>query len=107
MPLKECRLPAKTPSKVDFVRALPPSLSAKEVIAKAKAKGIKITAAYVYVIRSQGGIKKRGKPGPKPRSAAGDAGIDRQFIGLALEIGFGRAQQLLDDARARIRHAIG
>lgn len=94
-------------SKADFVRSLPPALSAKEVIAKAKERGIKITAAYVYVIRSQNGTKKRGKPGPKPRSGASHGGMERQFIALALEMGFGRAQHLLDDARTRIRHAIG
>ncbi len=39
-------------SKSGFVRALPATLSAKEVVAQAKAKGIVLSDAYVYKIRS-------------------------------------------------------
>lgn len=36
-----------------FVLSLPPSLNAKEVVEKAKGAGVKVSEAYVYVIRSQ------------------------------------------------------
>jgi len=97
-------------SKAAFVRALPSTMSAKEVIEKAKAAGHKLTAAYVYVIRSKGGSTAGGKRGSKlgrPRGGNGSNGTaERSLINAALELGFGRARQLLDAAQARIRRSI-
>jgi hypothetical protein len=42
----------KTPSKSAFVRGLPATLPAKEVVAKAKAAGLTLSDRYVHVIRS-------------------------------------------------------
>lgn len=47
-------------SKSGFVRDLPTTLSAKEVVAQAKGKGIVLSEAYVYKIRS--GSKRRATP---------------------------------------------
>ena len=43
---------SKVPSKSAFVRGLPATLPAKEVVAKAKAAGLTISDRYVHVIRS-------------------------------------------------------
>jgi hypothetical protein len=48
-----------TPSKSDFVRSQPATLSATEVLAKAKAAGLKLTPQLVYKVR--GSTKTNGK----------------------------------------------
>jgi len=99
---------ASKQSKAAFVRSLPPSMPAKDVIEKAKAAGHKLSPAYVYVIRSKGSSKsKGGKPGPKAgRGRMGGGGAERALIDAALELGFGRARQVLDAAQTRIRQSI-
>jgi hypothetical protein len=89
-------------SKASFVRSLPRSLSAKEVVAKAKAAGVKLSTAYVYVLRSKAGTTK-GKPGRKPRAMNGNA--EEQFVTLALDIGIGRTAELLGNVRNAARAA--
>src|SRR5688572_9754402 len=49
-------------NKSAFVRGLPSTLSASEVIAKGKAEGIKLTAAQVYTVRAN--AKRAGSKGP-------------------------------------------
>jgi hypothetical protein len=100
-----------TKSKAAFVRSLPRTMSAKEVIAKAKAAGLKLSPAYIYVIRSKTSGPGKGsraagggRPGPKPKNGKG---LESQFIGLALDIGFGRAQELLNSTKAAVQRTIG
>jgi hypothetical protein len=81
-------------------------MSAKEVIAKAKAAGLKLSPAYIYVIRSKSGPSSKapkagGKPGPKPKNGRA---LEHQFIDLALDLGFGRAQELLNNTKAALRN---
>src|SRR4051812_30080258 len=86
-------------SKAEFVRSLPPSLPAREVIAKAKAAGLSLSSAYVYVLRSSN--KKRGAKGAKSSSGRGpgrprsDASVEGQFFSLVLDLGLLRAEALL------------
>lgn len=62
-------LPAKKAvNKSAFIRAQPASLSAKEVVAKAKSAGFTVTDAFVYTIRSQA-KKAKAPKGPKPAGA--------------------------------------
>ena len=100
-----------TKSKAAFVRSLPRTMCAKEVIAKAKTAGLKLSPAYIYVIRSKTSGPSKGpkaagggKPGPKPKNGKG---LESQFIGLALDIGFGRAQELLNSTKAAVQRTIG
>ena len=62
------------PSKTEFVLGLPRELSAKDVVVKAKEKGLKLSEAYVYKIRSAspGGSAKGGssRGGAPKRGAA-------------------------------------
>ena len=86
-------------SKASFVRSLPRTLTAKEVVQRAKAAGMRLSTAYVYVLRSKaaGGSRPNGlKRGPKPKG-----GLEHQFVNLVLEVGIARASELL----ARVRSA--
>lgn len=90
------------------MRSLPADLPASQVIARAQANGMKLTPAYVYVIRSKSSTKANGKHGPsvKGSGARGGDAQERTFVDLALQLGFSRAQALLDDARASIQRAV-
>jgi hypothetical protein len=98
---------SKTQSKAAFVRSLPSDLPASQVIARAQANGMKLTPAYVYVIRSKSGAKSNGKThGVKAVGMRGGSAQERTFVDLALQLGFSRAQSLLDDARTSIHRAV-
>jgi hypothetical protein len=108
---------AKTKSarvnKSAWIRSQPPSLSAKEVVDKAKGEGIVLSLAQVYTARStakrQGAARrgtaaaaapstaKRGPGRPKGTGASPISGdLRRQFVTLAVRIGTDEAQRLLD-----------
>jgi|SRR5580658_9630957 hypothetical protein len=55
--MPRAKTPKNTPSKSDFVRAQPATLSATEVLAKAKEAGLKITPQLVYKVRSDANAK--------------------------------------------------
>lgn len=113
-------MPAKknTPhgqSKAAFVRSLPPTTPAKEVVAKAKAVGIELDAGYVYNIRSTSKSSAK-KKSAKAKAAAsyptngGSAKATRDTSGtesllkaVGAEVGLGRAIQILEAERARVR----
>lgn len=94
------------PNRSAFIRSMP-SAPVAEVIAAAKKQGIKnLKAGLVYAVRAadKKGPKPNGlKPGPKPKAGRKPkAGVEQQFIDLALELGIGRASDLL----ARVREAV-
>jgi hypothetical protein len=93
-------MPKKDATKAAFVRGLPDNMPAKDVVEKAKEAGLKLTTAYVYVIRSQarGGGKKR-KNGASPR-ASKDAQV--RLIAAASELGISRSIDLLTEEKARL-----
>jgi hypothetical protein len=51
----------KTPNKSDFIRSLPATLSAAEVVAKAKAAGTTILPGLVYEVRRKAKARTKGK----------------------------------------------
>lgn len=69
------RRPGGAETKAGFVRSLPASVSAKEVVEQAKERGFEISEGYVYAIRSK--LKEKpakpavvtGKRGRKPKEA--------------------------------------
>ena len=93
-------MPKLNGTKASFVRNLPADMSAKDVVDKAKEAGLKLTPAYVYVIRSQarGGGKKR-KNGASPR-ASKDA--QARLIAAASELGISRSIEVLAAEKARL-----
>ncbi len=111
-------------SKADFIRSQPAHLSAKEVIARAKAAGIKVGENYVYALRPAGrkpakakkaapvakatakkaATKNRTAPVATPAPAASRASSsDAEFARLVLNLGFERVDALL----ARIKKTLG
>ncbi len=89
-------------TKADFVRALPEAMPAKDVVEKAKEAGLKLSPAYVYVIRSQGrnGAKKDKAP-KAPRPHAGKA-AEARLIAAASELGLSRSIEVLQAEKARL-----
>jgi hypothetical protein len=127
MPKKKTSSPAKKNSaensksinKTAFVLELPADMSAKEVIDKGKAAGIKLTDRYVYSIRSKAKVRggapaRRGRPrgtGAKGGAAGGRSGasgaLESRFFDVALDLGLSKAEALLSNLRARVKQAIG
>jgi hypothetical protein len=111
---------SKVTNKTAFVLGLPASMSAKEVIDKGKAAGIKLTDRYVYSIRSKAKVRgtttpaRRGRPPKnalpgltgKPGRTSGSGSLDAQFVDLALDLGLSRAEGLLSALRSRVKQAI-
>jgi alanyl-tRNA synthetase len=109
--------PAAEPkrSKADFVRSQPADTTANEVVQAAKKVGIKLSSAYVYVIRSSD--KKSGKAAPraqkvtaaKPASKAvaeASSGSEQAFRRLVVALGVERATGLLADVKKRLEQVI-
>ena len=97
-------------NKSAFVRGLPASLSAVEVITRARAKGIKLSAAQVYTIRANARRKADTPSLPRLRGIALSAGTrgrrgggdsESAFLQMALELGLVRAESILGSLRDR------
>jgi hypothetical protein len=104
-------------SKADFVRAHP-NLSPKEIVAKAKAEGIKFGVGYVYNVRgydktvgkrpvaaTKGASKPVATIGRRSSSTSG-AKAENVLKAVAAEIGLGRAIEILAGERAKVRAVI-
>jgi hypothetical protein len=109
------KIEKKRINKSAFVRGLPLTLSAAEVVAAAKKSGIKISEKYCYNARSKArtanGTAKR-KPGRPPSKVNGSkvaAGVSRDesvFLDMALDMGLGRAEALLKRVRGALATAL-
>jgi len=115
--------PAKI-TKASFVRGIPSSVPAKEVVAKAKAAGMTLSEKHVYVIRSD--AKKRSKKrggalkstsassapstasaAPKSSSSSSGGGSNEtNFRKLVLAIGIPKAKSLVSDVERRLNELI-
>ena len=99
----------KHTTKAAFVRSLPATMSAAEVVAEAHKAGIKISPAHVYVIRSNANksIKRENgrsrRTSGRPTAAAPRAGLEQQLEALIMDLGFARAEQLLGSIRKAAR----
>jgi hypothetical protein len=114
-PAAPTKAPAAKINKSAFVRSLPRSMPAKEVVAKAKAQGITISVPLVYIARAQA-KKKTGKRGPgRPRKNAAiaastsvsTAGVEGLLRAAAAEIGLSRAIEILNEQRESVRRVLG
>ncbi len=90
--------------KAAFVRGLPRSLPASEVVDRAAEKGMVMSKAYVHNIRSAANkaaralMAKEGKKtvkGPKPR-------LEKQFRELVVTLGPSRAKKLLSQVETSL-----
>jgi hypothetical protein len=113
-------------NKSAFIRSIPLTTPANDVVKLAAEKGIKINAGLVYAVRSsdknKGGAPKR-KPGRPPKSASAQPAMPNtvklsvpskgdlrhQFVSIAVRIGTDEAQRLLDslvDVQTQIGKAV-
>jgi len=96
-------------SKAAFVRGLPASTPAKEVVAKAKALGLTLSVNYVYNIRGAAKTRRvavRAGAGV-PRPIAGAPGAESLLKAVAAEVGLAKAIEILAGERARVRAVLG
>lgn len=101
-------------NKSKFITDLPTTMPAKDVVAKAKSAGIKLSEKYVYNIRAKAKARggKPGKPGrPKGSKRANGAtvhsGDETSFVTVAIAIGVTRARELLDGIVASGKSVFG
>jgi len=91
----------------DFVRSMPASARAGDVVTAGAAKGLKFTANLVYAVRAAakkgGGPVARASRGARPVAATGS---EAAFRKLAFELGIGRARSLLEELEARLGQLI-
>jgi hypothetical protein len=104
-------------SKADFVRAHA-TLSPKEVVAKAKAEGVKFDVAYVYRVRAMDKTARKKKRTAAKRTTstapavnstgasvtlpAESSSAENLLRAIAAELGLGRAVEILAGERARV-----
>lgn len=100
-------------NKSHFVRSFPHHMPAKEIVAKGKSRGIKLSVAYVYSIRAAanrrerqrtGELARRGRP-PKGGNAPGR--VEDLLRAVAAEIGLSRAISLLEAEQRKVRAVLG
>jgi len=106
------------PNKSAFVRSLAATLSASEVIARGKTKGIRLSAAQVYTIRANARRKGPKSGGRAPRSTGATGGTaakrggraksgrgvdarEAEFIAAALDLGLAKAEGLISALRSK------
>lgn len=83
-------------AKSEFVRSLDRALSAAEVIALAEKRGLRLTPAFVYNIRSA--QASRGVPVRPGKNGGGLKGSPEAQLRAAIaQIGLARARQILDE----------
>jgi hypothetical protein len=97
-------------SKRDFVLGFGSDTPASEILRQAKAAGIGLSKAYLYTIRSSGGATQQ-----RRARALGDAKValkrvrgavttlEQQFVEAALDLGFAKANDLLNRLRSRVK----
>jgi hypothetical protein len=102
--------PAK--SKSAFIRSLPSTMPAKEVVAQAKKVGMKLEVSYVYNVR-QATKSKGAAASATVRTATNGGGsrvstsAENLLKAVAAEIGLGAAIEILVGERSRVAAAIG
>lgn len=99
-------------NKSQFVREQPVTMTAKQVVTKAKDAGITLSEKYVYNIRAKANARRRvgrpGRPGRPPKSATAlktASGNEARLVDLALDMGLAKAEALLSRLRSKIREA--
>lgn len=104
----------KKQTKAAFVRSLPRTMSAKDVIAKGKAAGMSLSAAHVYAIRS--GSKKSRKSSKSRGAINGERpvahlrgsnhGAEDLLRAVASELGLSNAMAVLAAEHHRVQRLI-
>jgi hypothetical protein len=106
--------PTKSPTKAAFVRSLPMSTPAVEVVKKARAAGLKMQAKYVYNVRASAKVAAKKSSAPAPKAASMPAPQSKRSINaeellkaLGAELGLSHAIAILERERGRVRAVLG
>ena len=86
-------------AKSEFVRSLDRSIPAAEVVGLAAARGMKMSAGFVYNIRSLANGKLRAHAGPKLKPPSTSRHEEVLRVAIA-QLGIQRARQILDEVEA-------
>jgi hypothetical protein len=116
MAAKKSKKSKKVPgmSKAAFVRSLAATTPAKEVVSKAKARGMRLTESYVYNVRGAAKAARRKRAGslrsavaPRATVVTGTHRLHSEDLlrAVGAELGLTRAIELLQAERARV-HAV-
>ena len=110
--------PSKPITKAAYILGFPPGTPAADIVAKAKAEGIKLTIGHVYstrtAARAKAAKKSKGSVAQLPvalkqpaklpvRTAPGTSSLEQQFVDLVLNIGSAKAKDLLVALQARVQ----
>jgi hypothetical protein len=106
---------AKALSKSDFIRSVPATMPAKEVVARAKAAGVKLDIQYVYRLGTRSNATRRkvavARPAPgvvaKAKPNGFHASTEDLLRAVAAELGLGNALEILQSQRAQVRAVLG
>ena len=102
-----------------FILGLPRTLSAKEVLSKAKANGLATSESNVHRVRRlHGGKKATAKSAPaaakpshvirvKAKTNGVHSSAEDLLRAVAAELGLGHALEILQSQRARVRAVLG
>jgi hypothetical protein len=108
------------PSKSEFIRRQPITMSAKEIVGKAKADGLSIDVNQVYKVRGSEKTTTKTKVVklaarrttvetarvPRPITTTSSR-AENLLMALGAELGLGRAMEIVAEERARVRAVIG
>ena len=108
---------AKALKKSDYVRGFSASTPAKDIVAKAKAAGIKLDIQYVYELRS----RSKSKSAPRTFAVAKPTEVAKTktngfhsstrtedlLRAVAAELGLAHALEILQSERAQVRAVLG
>jgi hypothetical protein len=97
----------RSSDKKTFILQQPTSTPAAEVVRAARRAGLSLSEGYVYVIRSAGARGRTPARGPRGarRTRATDtapvSAFEQRFLASALEVGIGRASEILQTLQRR------
>lgn len=87
-------------AKSEFVRSLDRSIPAAQVVELAAARGMTVSTAFVYNIRSSAAVKARRNGAHKRRPSRAPGGHEDVLRAAIAQLGIQRARQILEEVEA-------
>jgi hypothetical protein len=87
-------------AKSEFVRSLDRAIPAAEVVALAERRGMKLTAGFVYNIRSANGKNNGAGAGRKRKTVTKIESAEQVLRAAIAQIGLAKAREILDEVEA-------